>query len=298
MRALMNCPARGRRHRRTVTRTRRGRSASPTPCRSATRTRRRLPVRPVLDRFDEARHRSRWRPRPSTGASTIRVRRSRGEPGEHHREPDDRSPGPPDCSGTRPQGRAKRPRQQAAPTRPGFASAWKNRRMPAPKHTGEPGKQPPLLDFPRATRATASRANRPDCHVEGRLQPARQRERLRDAAAPCVHSGDCRRAASVRLNVGRVYMLDDGTHRRTLRTEVASDRVLFSSSLDQGLLPMSVITRFAPSPTGFLHIGGARTALFNWLYAKRHGGQDAAAHRGHGPGTLDRAPPSRRSSTA
>ena len=35
---------------------------------------------------------------------------------------------------------------------------------------------------------------------------------------------------------------------------------------------MSVITRFAPSPTGFLHIGGARTALFNWLFAKRHNG--------------------------
>ena len=33
-----------------------------------------------------------------------------------------------------------------------------------------------------------------------------------------------------------------------------------------------VITRFAPSPTGYLHIGGARTALFNWLYAKRPGG--------------------------
>src|ERR671917_598471 len=30
--------------------------------------------------------------------------------------------------------------------------------------------------------------------------------------------------------------------------------------------------RFAPSPTGFLHVGGARTALFNWLYARRHGG--------------------------
>ncbi|HEX6842786.1 MAG TPA: glutamate--tRNA ligase [Stellaceae bacterium] len=36
---------------------------------------------------------------------------------------------------------------------------------------------------------------------------------------------------------------------------------------------MSVVVRFAPSPTGFLHIGGARTALFNWLFAKHHGGQ-------------------------
>lgn len=36
---------------------------------------------------------------------------------------------------------------------------------------------------------------------------------------------------------------------------------------------MTVVTRFAPSPTGYLHIGGARTALFNWLYAKRMGGK-------------------------
>jgi glutamyl-tRNA synthetase len=35
---------------------------------------------------------------------------------------------------------------------------------------------------------------------------------------------------------------------------------------------MTVVTRFAPSPTGFLHIGGARTALFNWLFARHHGG--------------------------
>ena len=36
--------------------------------------------------------------------------------------------------------------------------------------------------------------------------------------------------------------------------------------------PGKVVTRFAPSPTGFLHLGGARTALFNWLFARRHGG--------------------------
>ena len=34
-----------------------------------------------------------------------------------------------------------------------------------------------------------------------------------------------------------------------------------------------VVTRFAPSPTGFLHIGGARTALFNWLFARGRGGK-------------------------
>ena len=36
---------------------------------------------------------------------------------------------------------------------------------------------------------------------------------------------------------------------------------------------MTVRTRFAPSPTGYLHVGGARTALFSWLYARKHGGQ-------------------------
>lgn len=38
-------------------------------------------------------------------------------------------------------------------------------------------------------------------------------------------------------------------------------------------MPNKVVTRFAPSPTGFLHIGGARTALFNWLYSRHTGGK-------------------------
>jgi glutamyl-tRNA synthetase len=45
---------------------------------------------------------------------------------------------------------------------------------------------------------------------------------------------------------------------------------------DCDMLPImtdTIVTRFAPSPTGFLHIGGARTALFNWLYAKKRGGK-------------------------
>ena len=51
------------------------------------------------------------------------------------------------------------------------------------------------------------------------------------------------------------------------------------SANDTGVAPANpvvsrpVVTRFAPSPTGFLHIGGARTALFNWLYARHHGGK-------------------------
>ncbi len=46
-----------------------------------------------------------------------------------------------------------------------------------------------------------------------------------------------------------------------------------SDSAKTGVVTRDVVTRFAPSPTGYLHIGGARTALFNWLYSKAKGGQ-------------------------
>src|SRR5688500_17352230 len=56
----------------------------------------------------------------------------------------------------------------------------------------------------------------------------------------------------------------------SLHIPVSRDRGPVKSSSS---MPSPVITRFAPSPTGFLHIGGARTALFNWLYAKHTGGK-------------------------
>ena len=46
-----------------------------------------------------------------------------------------------------------------------------------------------------------------------------------------------------------------------------------TTDLAAGAARPGIVTRFAPSPTGFLHIGGARTALFNWLFARHHGGK-------------------------
>src|SRR3954454_19141494 len=71
-------------------------------------------------------------------------------------------------------------------------------------------------------------------------------------------------------------MLDDrtlwpkppcGLSRMTLRTKSRA-ATCFKSRFPA----MTVVTRFAPSPTGFLHIGGGRTALFNLLFASHHGG--------------------------
>ena len=45
---------------------------------------------------------------------------------------------------------------------------------------------------------------------------------------------------------------------------------------------MSITVRFAPSPTGNIHIGNTRTALFNWLYARQHGGAAKASGAGGG----------------
>lgn len=55
-------------------------------------------------------------------------------------------------------------------------------------------------------------------------------------------------------------------------TSIVWEQARLSATSDTGA-ETAVVTRFAPSPTGFLHIGGARTALFNLLYARHHGGK-------------------------
>ena len=59
----------------------------------------------------------------------------------------------------------------------------------------------------------------------------------------------------------------------------------------------AVRTRFAPSPTGFLHLGNIRSALFPWAFARHHKGTLHPAHRGHRPASARRRRPCRRSST-
>src|SRR6185437_7437294 len=64
------------------------------------------------------------------------------------------------------------------------------------------------------------------------------------------------------------------TDGRSSAATVAAQRGFAGAPASARARAMSeVITRFAPSPTGFLHIGGARTALFNWLYAKHTDGR-------------------------
>ena len=75
-------------------------------------------------------------------------------------------------------------------------------------------------------------------------------------------------------------------------TDREADAAQLANTRQGSFRPMTVRTRFAPSPTGYLHIGGVRTALFNWLFARQHGGQfllriddtDAAAERRGGAG--------------
>lgn len=66
--------------------------------------------------------------------------------------------------------------------------------------------------------------------------------------------------------------LDSGWSPRSLRNDSGLADIV-RAEVEELRMADPVITRFAPSPTGFLHIGGARTALFNWLFARHAGGK-------------------------
>ena len=70
-------------------------------------------------------------------------------------------------------------------------------------------------------------------------------------------------------------MADAARLRQAQRLPIADGHILASmnGTSSRTSEPLTVRTRFAPSPTGYLHIGGVRTALFNWLFARKHGGQ-------------------------
>ena len=61
-------------------------------------------------------------------------------------------------------------------------------------------------------------------------------------------------------------------HARPPQGRAAARDAEQSPGLRRAVAAMAPRVRFAPSPTGYLHVGGARTALFNWLFARRHGG--------------------------
>ena len=73
--------------------------------------------------------------------------------------------------------------------------------------------------------------------------------------------------------------------RQTVRYHLKRPRGL-KETHDHGSKPVRV--RFAPSPTGKLHIGGARTAIYNWAFARANGRRLRPAHRGHRPRALHR----------
>ena len=140
---------------------------------------------------------------------------------------------------------------------------------------------------------------------EGSSEPARQlRAALRSARATSAGAaskpnavGDSRQAIDSSFTAGsgspqrRRLPSEDGRLTRSAHSRARRRRAQ-SLAARPGLryppAPMSSVrTRFAPSPTGFLHMGSARTALFNWAFARRHGGRVRAAHRGHRPRALD-----------
>ena len=187
----------------------------------------------------------------------------------------------------------------ACRARRAYASPSRKSRLPRMKYDGVPRASQRLRgDRPRRRRRRTDRRRRPRPRTGRRgctaLAPrasssmkrpnksviaGRSASRCRSEMNKCRHRGHSSR---------RCRQEPDG--RR-----VKSPRLPPSPTVAR---PWPVRTRFAPSPTGYLHIGGARTALYCWLEARRRGGAVHPARRGHRPGAQhaggDRRDPARR----
>jgi glutamyl-tRNA synthetase len=143
----------------------------------------------------------------------------------------------------------------------------------AKRHRAAPGEQR------QPTRRIGQHEPRGDARGERHRQPpaALERSRFEERLDPPRHAGQARAAAprprrSLRPWMGR-KIISAGGGRGHAGASERKRKVMASSVSAQGAKPGLVVTRFAPSPTGYLHIGGARTALFNWLFARHHGGK-------------------------
>ena len=117
-----------------------------------------------------------------------------------------------------------------------------------------------------------------------KLAPYRDAMRRVDRAAARPPAGPRQREShddrSPRLHRPRRGHLRDGHRAASSRLNVdVVDRTWTSAESSESAVPATAINcasmirvRFAPSPTGHLHVGGARTAIFNWLFARHHGG--------------------------
>src|SRR5271157_6484522 len=119
--------------------------------------------------------------------------------------------------------------------------------MPQPKKTGIHKDQRPCSASSCWARALPGHASAEKASAMRRSVKTRGNEN----AQPCPPATNCP---------------DGMLHRCPRKKSTGIERILMASA-------SGVVTRFAPSPTGFLHIGGARTALFNWLYARHTGGK-------------------------
>src|SRR5206468_9862444 len=127
------------------------------------------------------------------------------------------------------------------------------------------------------TRACARGSSRPDRESESSARSACAPPRGEDfCGVSCSRCplGDVSLRTAKRLRnlskcVSKLVIPSEARHLTCHRRFARS----FAFAQDDNQMASDIRVRFAPSPTGYLHIGGARTALFNWLFARHHGGK-------------------------